>query len=179
MAIDRAKTLRGALAGAAGAAVWAAQQPLDKRVFGVEYDDVELLGKIVTRGRAWRPVGLGMHVANGALFGAAYAALAPSVQVPSWARGPLAAMAEHVATWPSTALIPVLHPAAGDFPPLTLNPRAFAQATWRHLVFGVVLGELERRLNAPEPPEVLSFEEVAATNGHGDLEAALSGVGRS
>ena len=177
--VDRAKTIRGALAGAVAAGVWAAQQTLDKRVFGVEYDDVELLGKLVTRGPAWRPVGLAMHLANGAAFGAAYAALAPSVQIPSWARGPLAAMAEHAATWPSTALIPALHPAGRDFPPLTLNPRAFAQATWRHALFGIVLGELERRLNAPDPPEVRSFDEVVATNGHGDLEAALSGVGRS
>jgi hypothetical protein len=180
MAVDRAKTVRGALAGAVAAGVWAAQQPLDKRVFGVDYDDVELLGKLVTRGRAWRPVGLAMHVANGALFGAAYSALAPSLQLPSWARGPLTALAEHAATWPSMALVPHLHPAADDFPPsLALNPRAFAQATWRHMLFGVVMGELERRLNAPEPPEVPSFEQVAATNGHGDLEAALSGVGRS
>src|SRR5688500_1304702 len=128
MAIDRAKTVRGALAGAVAAGVWAAQQPLDKRVFGVEYDDVELLGKFVTRGPAWRPVGLAMHLANGALFGAAYSALAPSVQLPSWARGPLAAMAEHASSWPFTALIPAVHPAADDFPPITTNPRAFAQA---------------------------------------------------
>ncbi|HEX8208311.1 MAG TPA: hypothetical protein VF587_19770 [Solirubrobacteraceae bacterium] len=179
MAIDRAKTVRGALAGAVAAGVWAAQQPLDKRVFGVDYDDVELLGKLVTRGRFWRPVGLGMHLLNGAAFGAAYSAVAPSVQLPSWARGPLAGLAEHAASWPLTALIPVAHPAAKDFPPLTTNPRALAQATWRHALFGVVMGELERRLNAPEPPEVPSFDEVVATNGHGDLEAALSGVGRS
>jgi hypothetical protein len=159
--------------------VWAAQQPLDKRVFGVDHDDTEVLGKLVTRGPAWRPVGVALHVLNGAAFGAVYAGVAPSVQLPSWARGPLAALAEHAATWPSTALIPALHPAADDFPPLTLNPRAFAQSTWRHVLFGVVLGELERRLNAPEPPEVPSFDEVVATNGHGDLEAALSGVGRS
>ena len=50
MALDRTRTLRGALAGAAAAAVWAAQQPLDQRVFGVDYDDVELLGRFVTRG---------------------------------------------------------------------------------------------------------------------------------
>jgi len=167
------------LAGAVAAGVWAAQQPLDKRVFGVEYDDVELLGKLVTRGSAWRPVGVALHVLNGAVFGAVYAGVAPAVQLPSWARGPLAGLAEHAATWPSTALIPVLHPAGDDFPPITLNPRAFAQATWRHALFGVVLGELERRLNAPEPAEVPSFDEVVSTNGHGDLEAALSGVGRS
>ncbi len=178
MAIDRAQTVRGALAGAVAAGAWAAQQAVDKRVFGVDYDDTELLGKIVTRGPAWRPVGIAMHLANGAAFGAAYAAAAPSLQLPSWARGPLAAMAEHLATWPSTALIPRFHPAAEDFPPLTLNPRAFAQATWRHMLFGVVLGELERRLNAPADTDVPSYEHVASSNGHGDLEAALSGVAK-
>ena len=47
MAFDSTRTLRGALAGATAAAVWAAQQPLDKRVFGVDYDDVELLAGLV------------------------------------------------------------------------------------------------------------------------------------
>jgi hypothetical protein len=42
MAIDGARTGRGALAGAAAAGVWALQQPLDQRVFGVRYDDTEL-----------------------------------------------------------------------------------------------------------------------------------------
>jgi hypothetical protein len=45
------RTLRGALAGAVAAGVWAAQQPLDKRAFGVAYDDCELLGTLFTRGR--------------------------------------------------------------------------------------------------------------------------------
>ena len=178
MAIDRAQTLRGALAGAVAAGVWAAQQPLDKRVFGVDYDDTELLGKLVTSGPAWRPVGVALHLLNGAAFGAAYSAVAPSLQIPSWARGPLAAMAEHASTWPLTALIGRLHPAGDDFPPLFANPRALAQATWRHMLFGVVLGELERRLNAPADSDVPSYEHVASTNGHGDLEAALSGVAR-
>ena len=40
----------GALAGGVAATCWAVQQPLDKRVFGTRYDDVELLGKLVTRG---------------------------------------------------------------------------------------------------------------------------------
>ena len=73
MAFDATRTLRGALAGATAAAVWAAQQPLDKRVFGVDYDDAELLGRLVRAAAARRrsPVGLALHVANGALFGAA------------------------------------------------------------------------------------------------------------
>ena len=177
MALDRANTARGALAGAVAAAVWAAQQPLDIKVFGVRYDDTELLGKAVTRGPLWRPVGWALHVANGALFGAAYAAVAPRVPLPSWSRGPLAGLGEHLATWPLTALLPAVHPAAEDFPPLVTDPRAFAQATWRHALFGVVLGELERRLNPPEDPEIPSYEAVVSSNGHGDLEAALSGTG--
>jgi hypothetical protein len=175
MAIDRAQTARGALAGAVAAGVWAAQAPLDVRVFGVRYDDTELLGKLVTRGRGWRPVGAALHVLNGAAFGAGYAAAASRVPLPSWARGPAAALVEHVATWPLMALVPHLHPARRDFPPLFANPRAIAQSTWRHLLFGVVLGELERRLNAPQDPDVPPYEHVASTNGHGDLEAALSG----
>ena len=177
MAIHRAQTARGALAGAVAAGVWAAQQPLDIRVFGVEYDDTELLGKSITRGPAWRPVGVALHLANGAVFGALYAAAAPRLPLPSWARGPAAAMAEHAATWPMTLGIASLHPAGRDFPPLFANPRAIAQATWRHLLFGVVLGELERRLNAPPDSDVPSYEHVASTNGHGDLEKALQGAG--
>ena len=164
------------MAGAVAAGVWAAQQPLDMKVFGVAYDDTELLGKSITRGPAWRPIGIALHVLNGAVFGAAYAAAAPRLPLPSWARGPAAAMAEHVATWPLTLAIPSLHPARKDFPPLFADPRALGQATWRHLVFGVVLGELERRLNAPADPDVPTYEHVASTNGHGDLEKALQGA---
>ncbi|MFM9139135.1 MAG: hypothetical protein ACKOTH_00985, partial [Solirubrobacterales bacterium] len=79
MAIDLKRTARGALAGAVAAGVWAIQQPIDKRLFGVPYDDVELLGKFATRGRAWPLVGAAMHLANGALFGALYANVAPYV----------------------------------------------------------------------------------------------------
>src|SRR4051794_19773481 len=79
MAATSAQTARGALAGAIAAGVWAAQQPLDKAVFGVSYDDVELLGKWVTRGPAWAPAGVVLHVANGAAFGAMYANAAPRI----------------------------------------------------------------------------------------------------
>jgi hypothetical protein len=173
MAIDRARTLRGALAGAAATGLWALQQPLDRRVFGVPFDDTELLGKAVTRGPAWPLVGTVAHLANGALFGAVYANLAPRVPLPSWARGPAAAMAEHLASWPLVALTDRFHPARDELPRLSGSGAAFAQATWRHLVFGVVLGELERRLNAPADEEVPSYEHVAGQNGHGDLAAAL------
>ncbi len=172
MDVALARTARGALAGAAAAAVWWAQQPLDRRVFGVPYDDTELLGKYVTRGRAWPAVGLAMHLANGAAFGALYANAAPRMPLPSWSRGPAAAMAEHLGSWPFVAITDRTHPARDELPKLAGDPRAFAQATWRHLLFGVVLGELERRFNAPEQPEVPTYEHVVSTNGHGNIEHA-------
>jgi hypothetical protein len=175
MPADVAQAARGAVAGAVAAAVWAVQQPLDKRLFGSGYDDVELLGKAITRGSAWPAAGLASHVANGAAFGAAYATVAPRLPLPSWARGPVAALSEHALTWPLTVLTDRLHPAREQLPKLTGNRRALAQATWRHLLFGVVLGELERRLNAPEPVEIPSYEHVVSSNGHGRLEAAVTG----
>jgi hypothetical protein len=170
MAVDTAQTARGAVAGLVAAGVWAAQQPLDKRVFGIDYDDTELLGKFVTRGDAWPVVGTAIHLANGAAFGAVYATLAPRLPLPSWGRGPFAALVEHVSTWPLTTLSDRLHPARKEMPAISRSGRALAQATWRHLLFGVVLGELERRLNAPKDPEVPAYEHVASTNGHGNLE---------
>ena len=144
------RTLRGALAGALAAGVWAAQQPLDKRAFGVDYDDCELLGTIVTRGRLAYPLGVASHLVNGALFGALYSRVAPSLPGPAPARGVTAGMAEHLATWPSLRFIG-LHPASHRFPRMWGNHAAFAQATWRHALFGAVLGTLEARLNPPAP----------------------------
>jgi hypothetical protein len=172
MVIDRAKTVRGAIAGAVAAGVWAAQQPADKTVFGVAYDDTELLGKAITRGRGWPVVGLALHLGNGAVFGAAYSVIAPRMPVPSWSRGPILALSEHLATWPLTLAAEHVHPALDDLPKLSTSWRAFAQATWRHLLFGVVLGELERRLNPPPDPELPSYEHVVSSNGHGRLEHA-------
>ena len=170
MALNGTRTLRGALAGAAGAAVWAAQQPLDQRVFGVEYDDVELLGKWFTREPAWLPIGLAVHVLNGAAFGAAYANSAPSLPGPRPARGVLA-------TWPGTALLERLHPAAGDLPTLWGDPRAFGQGAWRHALFGFVLGELERRLNPPVDAPAPIDDAAVASNGHGSAEHLVAAVG--
>ena len=170
MALDGTRTLRGALAGATAAAVWAAQQPLDKRVFGVDYDDADLLGRLVrARGTATQPVGLALHVVNGALFGAVYANVAPSLPAPAILRGAAAGMVEHLVTWPSWTVLDRMD-LGRDLPKLWGDPRAFGQATWRHLLFGAVLGELERRLNPPETePEPIDAVAVAS-NGHGSAE---------
>jgi len=174
MAVDRTRTLRGALAGAAAAAVWAAQQPLDQRVFGVDYDDVTMIGRFVTDGPAAYPVGLAIHVANGALFGAVYANAARTLPIPPVLRGPLAGLAEHLATWPGTAALARVHPAADELPPLWGSGRAFAQASWRHLLFGAVLGELERRLNPPDSEPRPIDPAAVASNGHGSAEHLVS-----
>ena len=169
MAIDRSRTLRGAVAGMAGAAIWLAQQPLDKRVFGVDHDDAELLGRLVAPGRADAAgVGALLHLQNGALFGALYASVAPSLPVAPVLRGPLAALVEHAATWPAIALVQ---------PALARNGRAFAQSAWRHLLFGAVVGELERRLNPPAGELEPVDEEAVASNGHGSA-AHLVTTGR-
>jgi hypothetical protein len=175
MAIDAAQTARGALAGAVAAGVWVLQQPADKRVFGVDYDDAELLGKLVTRGRAWPVFGTAIHLANGALFGAVYANVAPRLPLPSWARGPLAGLTEHASTWPAIALVDRFHPARDEMPDLATSLPAFAQATWRHLLFGTIMGELERRMNPPAADDVPSYDHVVSSNGHGDLEHAVAG----
>ncbi|CAB4877561.1 unannotated protein [freshwater metagenome] len=182
MAFSLRRTLGGALAGAAAAGVWAAQQPLDMRIFRVPYDDTELLGKAVTRSRAWPVAGIAMHLANGALFGALYANVAPRVPLPAHLKGPAAGLAEHLLTWPSTAVVGRLHPTGEDFPQLWGDHRAFAQATWRHLLFGMILGELEFALNGPgaEATNTTQQDEAPITvdismNGHGDMSQA-SGI---
>lgn len=176
--LDRTRTLRGAVSGAVAAAAWAVQQPLDKLLFSSRYDDVELLGRAVARGEGWYPVGLAMHMGNGALFGAAYATVAPALPIPPALRGPVVALCEHLALWPLCALTDRFHPAREELPRLSGSRSAFLQAAWRHLLFGLVLGELERRVNAepePEAPPTIDY----SSNGHGSLEHAVSAHGSS
>ncbi len=168
-------TSRGALAGAAAAGAWAAQQPLDKQLFDSPYDDVELLGKSVAVGPGWYPVGLAMHLFNGALFGALYASFVHYAPLPSWLRGPLAGQIENFGTWPLTRFTDRLHPRRDELPALTGNRRALAQATWRHLLFGIVLGELDRRLNPRDEPLPPPLETYVSSNGHGSIERASAG----
>jgi hypothetical protein len=171
---DPTRTLRGAVSGAVAAALWALQQPLDKVVFSSRYDDVELLGKAVTREAGWLPVGFGIHMLDGALFGAVYANVAPAIPVSPALRGPGAGLSEHVVLWPLVALTDRLHPARAELPQLAGNRIAWLQAAWRHLLFGFVLGELERRINAEPEPEAPEPETPYSSNGHGSLEHAVS-----
>ena len=135
---------RSVLAGAAAALLWGLQEPLDQRLARCDYSDIALLGKFVTRGRHLRAAGFAVHAANGAVFGLVF----------HEARGLLAAdarrlalglaLAEHATLYPLCYFIDRHHPARGQegIPPLFTNPRAYAQATWRHALFGFALGRL-------------------------------------
>ncbi len=155
------------------AAVWAIEQPLDKALIASRYDDVELLGRVLAPGAGWYPAGLALHISNGALFGAAYSNLAPSIPLPPACRGPALAFGEHLLLWPLVAIVDRVHPARDQLPSLTGNRRAFAQAALRHLLFGLVLGELERRVNAAPEPAPREAEADYSSNGHGSLEHAV------
>jgi xanthosine utilization system XapX-like protein len=135
------------VAGAVATVVMTLEEPLDERLFDSKYDDIAILGKLVTRGDNWWPIGLVLHVQNGALLGVAYARLKPSLPGPPALRGLLAGLVEHVATWPLTIVIDRYHPARNELPKLAANPRAFGQATIRHAIYGIVLGVLEDALN--------------------------------
>ena len=60
----RQTSLRGGIAGAVATVVMTLEQPLDQRLFNSRYDDVEILGKFVTRGENWQPIGFALHVQN-------------------------------------------------------------------------------------------------------------------
>ncbi|MEO6867551.1 MAG: hypothetical protein ABI200_05980 [Gaiellales bacterium] len=133
-------------AGAAGAAVWALQQPLDQRVFRSGYDDVDLLGLCLPLKRGARTAGWMLHVVNGAGFGVAYSELArrtPNISPATSAMG--LALLEHVALFPLGAIVDRKHPRRDQLAPI-FGWRQFLQATWRHAILGAVLGAAASRL---------------------------------
>ena len=135
---------QAAVAGVIAATVWGLQEPLDQRLFRCDYSDIALLGKTVTRGPGWRAAGFAIHAVNGAIFGLAFHELRGTARVDHRKLAVAAAVGEHLALYPLCYFIDRHHPARGEpgIPPLFTNPRAFAQATWRHALFGWVLGRL-------------------------------------
>jgi hypothetical protein len=132
---------RGILAGIASAAVWAAAEPLGRRIFGIPYySDIRLLGRGVTAGPLSGPVGLLLHLANGACFGAVFARAGGR----GWREGVLAAELENLGLWPGMALVDRLHPdrRSGAWPRLLTNERVFFYEVAMHALFGAVLGAL-------------------------------------
>jgi hypothetical protein len=131
-------------AGSAAATLWGILEPLDQRLFRCDYSDIALLGKAVTRGPHWRAAGFALHALNGAVFGLVFDEVRHRLEVDQRRLALSMALAEHLALYPTSFFIDRYHPARGErgIPPLLTNSRAFAQATWRHVVFGFVLGRL-------------------------------------
>lgn len=136
--------MRAAAAGVVAATAWGLLEPIDRRLFRCGYSDVALLGKAVTRGPGWRAAGFALHGVNGGVFGAVFGLLRRRTSLPPRRLALGLALAEHVALYPLTYFVDRYHPARGEdgVPPLFSNRRAFAQATARHALFGLVLGRL-------------------------------------
>lgn len=140
---------RAALAGLAAAAAWIAVEPVLQRAFGTNgYSVVRLLGRPVSR-RHWRPAGIALHLANGAVAGMAF----ERVGLRGWKAALVAFQLEGLASWPGMALADRLHPDRGepDWPPLHRNPRVYAHEAAGHAVFALALERLLR-----QPPRILN-----------------------
>jgi hypothetical protein len=143
---------RGSVAGAMAAAVWVAAEPIGQRVFRTPYSDVRLLGALFTARGPWRRLGIVVHLANGAFFGAAFSRMGGG-----WRQGLIAAELENLVLWPTMAVFDRIHSdrRSGSWPPLVSSPRVFVYEVTMHALFGVVLGLLHpaardtNRLGAP------------------------------
>jgi hypothetical protein len=142
--VQASRILRSASAGAAAATIWGLLEPLDRRLFRCDYSDIALLGKAVTRGRRWRSVGFAVHALNGAIFGVVFDGARRRIPIEPRRLALGMALAEHFTLYPLSYFVDRYHPARGSegLPPLLTNRRAFAQATFRHAIFGLVLGRL-------------------------------------
>jgi hypothetical protein len=134
---------RRAGAGAVAAIVWGLLEPIDQRLFRWDYSDVAVLGKAVTRGPAWRPLGFALHALNGAVFGLGYHEVARRVSRDPRRLALELALLEHMVLFPTGYFVDRYHPARGQpgVAPLFSVP-AFGQATIRHALFGLALGQL-------------------------------------
>jgi hypothetical protein len=134
--------LRGALAGALAATLWAAAEPALGRAFGTPFSDVRLLGRAVIRGRLWPVAGVVLHVGNGAAFGWAFERLGGR----GVRQGVIAAELENLLLWPGMAVVDRFHPdrRAAGWPRLLTNSRIFGLEATTHALFGATLGALVR-----------------------------------
>lgn len=133
---------RGAAAGLAAAAAWAASEPALRRLARTPYSDVRLLGRFATSGRAWPVAGVAIHLANGALFGVLFSRLG----LRGARAGVIAAELENLVLWPAFLLADRIHPDRrnGYWPRLIRNPRVVAYELAAHALFGSILGSLTK-----------------------------------
>lgn len=138
----------GVIAGLMAGVAYLAEMAIDLRAARYNTDDVHLLGRMATADKRWvRPIGVGMHLGNSAIFGVAYALLAHDrLPGPPWLRGVTVANVENAALF-SLARFEQHHPGIrnGDLDSYR-SMTAFTQNIARHVVFGAVLGGAYARL---------------------------------
>lgn len=136
------RALKAAAAGVVAAGVWAAAEPLLRRHTHAVHSEPRLVGRVLAPEPYWKPLGVTVHLVNGAIFGLAFDRLG--------GRGILQAVAaaqlENAVLWPALIVLDDLHPdvRSGAWPPLLTDRRALAHEVAGHVVFGVVLGALIR-----------------------------------
>ncbi len=132
--------MTGARAGVVAAAGWALSEPVLGAIFRTPYSDVRLLGRVVTRRRGWPAAGLAVHLANGAVFGAAFARLG----LRGTRQGVAAAQVENLLVWPGMLVLDRIHPdrRSGAWPPLFTDRRVAGYEIAAHALFGALLGRL-------------------------------------
>jgi hypothetical protein len=132
------RLLTGFACGVAAAAVWAASEPVLRRVTRSDYSDVRLLADPISR--TTQLPGLALHCVNGGVFGAGFTALGLS----GVRQGVVCAEVESAGLWPVTVLFDRFHPTvrSGEWRPIFRDPRAFSHSMLGHLVFGATLGAL-------------------------------------
>ena len=147
--------MRGILAGILAAGVWAAAEPALGRALGVPwYSDRRLLAGLL---RVGPKAAIGVHLVNGALFGATFERLGFCGPV----SGVLMAQSESLSLWPAMAVVDHVHEdrRTGEWPPLLRNGRVFAYEVAAHALFGAVLGSL---LSSPQEEAPSPGREVQA-----------------
>jgi hypothetical protein len=136
------RTLRAAAAGAVAAGLWAAAEPGLRRFTHAPHSEPRLVGRMLAPERCWLPVGLGVHLLNGAAFGLLFDRLGGRGIV----RAVAAAQVENACLWPTLLVVDALHPdvSDGSWPELFGDRRVLVHEVAGHAMFGVALGILLR-----------------------------------
>ncbi|MDQ4045583.1 MAG: hypothetical protein M3173_09075, partial [Chloroflexota bacterium] len=141
LVVERPRLKRGAIAGLAGGAAFAAFMKADMAITGERVDDFQLLAGYGPFRDNWTVPGTTVHMTNSVILGAAYSTVEPLLPGPGWCRGLIFALIENTLLYPFVALLDLIHPAirSGDLPRYS-RPWPFTAETLRHVAYGLVLG---------------------------------------
>ncbi len=144
MDLDAREVARGALAGFVGAALYAAEIPLDTRLTGYRFSDLVLLGRMFSADRSvYLPLGTALHLGFGSALGAAYTVARRYLPGSRWTRGTAYGCLEYASLVPALPLVDRYHPgrSTGELDravswknPVVMIPR--------HVLYGLVLSWL-------------------------------------